>query len=263
MPEIRVAFDNADAYEQYMGRWSRAIGENFLAWLAPPPNARWLDVGCGTGAFCDLIDRRCRPKSLSGIDPSPAQVDFARGKFPKADMRVADSMDLPFGEGEFDVVASALVLHFIPDRAKGLSEMKRVARNGGTVAGYTWERTASESFAPYTPMMRGLAKIGAEVLRSPIVPEANLDGLQATLKAARFDAIEVTRIEATQSSCDFEEYWRIQTLEISPAGKSVAKLSDAQRARLRDVLRASLPIAQDGSIGYPARAVAFKARKPD
>jgi SAM-dependent methyltransferase len=263
MPEIRVAFDNADAYEQYMGRWSRAIGENFLAWLAPPPNAHWLDVGCGTGAFCDLIARRCRPKSLSGIDPSGTQINFARRNFPKADLRVADSMDLPFGEGEFDIVASALVLHFIPDRAKGLSEMKRVTRNGGIVAGYTWERTPTESAAPYAPMMRGLTKIGAEVLRSPTVPEANLDGLQAALQAARFDTIEVTKIEATQTFPDFEEYWRIQTLEISPAGKSVAKLSDDQRAQLRDTLRASLPTAPDGSIGYSARAVAFKARKPN
>jgi SAM-dependent methyltransferase len=263
MTEIKVAFDDADAYERYMGRWSRAVGEKFLAWLAPPPNARWLDVGCGAGAFCELIERRCQPKLLSGIDPSPAQIDFARGKFPNADLRVADSMALPFGDGEFDIVTSALVLHFIPDRAKGLREMKRVAHDDGMITGYTWERTASESFAPYAPMMRGLTKIGAEVLRSPTVPEANLDGLQATLQAVGFADIAVTRVEVGQSFRDFDEYWQVQTLTISPAGKSVAKLGDAQRAELRDVLRASLPTAQDGSIGYPARGVAFKARKPN
>src|SRR5690242_3918988 len=141
MPEIRPAFDDADAYERYMGRWSRAIGEKFLAWIAPPPNARWLDVGCGTGAFSELIAQRCTPKSLSGIDPSAAQLDYARAKLAKADLRVADAMAMPFGNDEFDVVASALVLHFIPDRAKALSEMKRVVRRGGLAAGYTWERT--------------------------------------------------------------------------------------------------------------------------
>src|SRR5581483_4056732 len=94
MPEIRPAFDDADAYERYMGRWSRAIGEKFLAWLAPPKDARWLDIGCGTGAFSELIAQHCAPKSLSGIDPSPQQIAFASARLPKADMRVADSMAL-------------------------------------------------------------------------------------------------------------------------------------------------------------------------
>lgn len=262
MPEIRIAFDDANAYERYMGRWSRAIGEKFLAWVAPPQNARWLDVGCGTGAFSELIVQHCTPKSVSGIDPSAAQIDYARGKLTNADLRVADSMALPFGNGEFDIVTSALVLHFIPDRAKALAETKRVACAGGLVTGYTWERTPTADFAPYAPMMRGIAAIGVEPMRSPTVPEANTDGLQTAVETAGFDDIAVTRIEATQSFRDFDDYWHIQTLPLSPAGKSVAKLDDAQRARLRDVLRAALPIAQDGSISYPARAVAFKARTP-
>src|SRR5690348_9585832 len=121
MPEIRPAFDDADAYERYMGRWSRAIGEKFVAWLAPPRNASWLDIGCGTGAFSTLVAQHCAPKTLSGIDPSAAQIAFARGQLPKADLRVADSMALPFEDGAFDVIASALVLHFIPDRGKAFA----------------------------------------------------------------------------------------------------------------------------------------------
>src|SRR6185503_5399234 len=104
MPEIRPAFDDADAYERYMGRWSRAIGENFLAWLAPPRDARWLDIGCGTGAFSALIGERCAPKSVSGIDPSAAQADYARRKLPNADIRTGDAMALPFADAQFDVV---------------------------------------------------------------------------------------------------------------------------------------------------------------
>lgn len=259
MREINIAFDDADAYEAYMGRWSRAIGEQFLTWLAPPSDARWLDIGCGTGAFIDLIGRHCAPKTISGIDPSAAQIDYARSKFPQADLRVGDAMALPFEDGAFGVVASALVLHFIPDRAKAFAEMKRVARKGGLISGYTWERTATADFAPYAPMLRGIEAIGAEALRSPTVPEANLDGLQTSLRAAGFADITVTRIETSQSFRDFDAYWQNQTLTIGPPGKSVAKLSDAQREKLRATLRASLP-AQDGSISYPARAVAFKAK---
>ncbi len=69
MAESKITFDAADDYERFMGRWSRAIGEKFLAWLAPPTNARWLDVGCGTGAFSELIQRRASPKTIVGIDP--------------------------------------------------------------------------------------------------------------------------------------------------------------------------------------------------
>src|SRR5437870_180103 len=118
MPSTQITFDAADDYERYMGRWSRAIGEKFLAWLNAPKGARWLDVGCGTGAFSELILRHGAPKSLTGIDPSPEQIDFAKKQLPDLTFRVADSMALPFGQDEFDVVASALVIHFIPDRAR-------------------------------------------------------------------------------------------------------------------------------------------------
>ncbi len=261
MKEIKIVFDDAEAYERYMGRWSRAIGEKFLAWLAPPQNARWLDVGCGTGAFSELIVQRYTPQSLSGIDPSAVQIDYARAKLPNADLRVADSMALPFGDGEFDVITSALVLHFIPDRGKALAEMKRVTRSGGIISSYTWERTPAADFAPYAPMLRAIEQIGAEAMRSPTVPEANLEGLQAAIEAVGFTDIAVRRIEASQSFRDFDDYWQTQTLPVTPPGRSVAKLDDALRARLRDTLRATLPIAKDGSISYPARAVAFKARK--
>src|SRR5438552_3118028 len=133
MPEIKLTFDAADDYDRFMGRWSRAIGEKFLAWLDPPAGARWLDVGCGTGAFSELIQRRCAPKEIVGIDPAPAQIEYARKKFPALTFRAGDSMDMPSGDNEFDVVASALVFHFIPDRAKAFSEMERVLKSGGLV----------------------------------------------------------------------------------------------------------------------------------
>jgi SAM-dependent methyltransferase len=263
MPEIRPAFDDADAYERYMGRWSRAIGEKFLSWLAPPRDARWLDIGCGTGAFSKLIAEHAAPQSLSGIDPSPAQIDFARGQLPKSDLRVADAAALPFGDGAFDLIASALVLHFIPDRGKAFAEMKRVARPGGIVTAYTWERSTKDDFAPYAAMLRGLNAIGVEPMRSPTVPEQQLDGLRSTAEAAGLVGIDVRQIEASQRFADFDDYWAVQTLTVSPVGKTVAKLDDTQRARLRETMRRIVPIASDGSITYAARAVAFKARRPE
>jgi ubiquinone/menaquinone biosynthesis C-methylase UbiE len=158
MADTRVVFDNAAAYERYMGQWSRAVGEKFLVWLDAPRDLKWLDVGCGTGAFSQLIVKKCAPRALAAIDPAPAQVEHARQLLPQADLRVAEALALPFGNGEFDIVVSALVLHFLPDRAKAVAELRRVAKPGGIVAGYTWNRTTEETFAPYAPLVGGLKR---------------------------------------------------------------------------------------------------------
>jgi ubiquinone/menaquinone biosynthesis C-methylase UbiE len=262
MAEVKINFDAADDYERFMGRWSRAIGEKFIAWLDPPTGARWLDVGCGTGAFSDLILRRRAPQSIIGIDPSSAQIDYARKMLPDLTFEVADSMDMPLGDNAFDVVASALVFHFIPDRARAFAEMRRVLKPGGLIGGYTWKRTATTNFAPYAAMMVGARQIGAETLTSPLVPEGSPEGMRASLQSAGFSDIAVTEIEVTQSFRNFDEYWEVQTLPFSPPGRTVAKLDDAQRARLRDLMRETLPAGPDGSITYAACALACKARKP-
>jgi ubiquinone/menaquinone biosynthesis C-methylase UbiE len=262
MAETQVTFNDADAYERYMGQWSRAVGENFLAWLAPPQNVRWLDLGCGTGAFTGLILKQCAPASVTGIDPAAAQIEHAKANFPAAEFHVGNSMDLPFDDDAFDVVASALVLHFIPDRDKAFAEMRRVTKPGGIVSGYTWERSATFKGAPYVPMMKGLQSIGVEPTTSPTVPEANLEGLRASLERAGFRDIEVREVEATQGYRDFDEYWKVQTMTFHPVGKSVAALDDAKRGELRDLMRKTLPPDADGRITYNARAVAFKTRAP-
>ena len=209
-----------------------------------------------------MILSHCAPKSLTGIDPSPEQIEYARKQLPNLTFQVADSMELPFREGEFDVVASALVIHFIPDRARAFAEMHRVLRSGGLVAGYTWKRNAAANFAPYAPMLRAAQSIGGEPLASPLVPEGTPEGMSATLAAAGFADIAVTGIEVTRTFANFDEYWDIQTMPFSPSGKTVAKLTDAQRAQLREVMRDTLPPAADGTITYSATAIAGKGRKP-
>lgn len=264
MAETRVAFDDADAYDRYMGRWSRAIGKNFLAWLDPPENRRWLDVGCGTGALTELILTHSAPKKIIGLDPSPLQVEHAKQAVPSpvADFRTGTATDLPFEAGEFDVVVSALVIHFIADRPKAFREMLRVTRPGGVVAGYTWRKSPAIIDAPYGPLARAVKDIAGDVMLSPTVSEAMPDGLRATLAAEAYADIEITTIEASQTFRDFEDYWTSQTATFQhPVARSVALLSNRDRERLRDGLR-SLLSASDGSITYASRATAFKARKP-
>lgn len=78
MPEQQIVFDDGATYERYMGRWSRLAGDVFLDWLAPEKGLRWLDVGCGNGAFTEMICERCAPGAIDGVDPSEAQLAFAR-----------------------------------------------------------------------------------------------------------------------------------------------------------------------------------------
>ena len=137
MVDAKAAFNDGAAYERFMGRWSRAVGGVFLEWLAPPKGAQWLDVGCGTGAFTELVLGSCSPANVMGIDPFTEQIEYARS-LPVArlaEFKVADALNLPFPDCSFDVVASALVINFVPDRPRGLAEMRRVAKPGGLVAG--------------------------------------------------------------------------------------------------------------------------------
>lgn len=261
MADSTTVFNAADDYERFMGRWSRAIGEKFLDWLAPPADARWLDVGCGTGAFSELIAKRCAPSTLAGIDPSPEQIAYARQHFPRFRFEVAGADKMPFGDGAFDVVASALVIHFIPDRRQAFAEMKRVLASGGHVAGYTWKREGLKEFAAYAPMIDGLAAIGEEPPHSTPVEESSIAGMRAALEAAGFVDAAAIEIAVTQTFQDFDEYWEIQTIPFHRAGKAVQALDEARRARLREHLRSKLPAA-DGTITYAATAIAGKARKP-
>ena len=247
-----------------MGRWSRAIGEKFLAGIDAGKRRQWLDVGCGTGAFSRLI--LCnRADELVGIDPSPRQVEHARKTITArhAEFRIAGALDLPFASDQFDVVVSALVLLFILARSKGFREMLRVSTRGALVAGYTWRRSPTINDAPYGPLARGLIEVGGEVTLSPTVAEATPDGLRTSLAAEGYGDIEVTTIEASQTFRDFDDYWTSQTATFPhPVAKSVAALGDYDRERLREKMRAALPAARDGSVTYSSRATAFRARKP-
>ena len=262
MPDANVVFNDAEGYERFMGAWSRAVGEKFLAWLAPPQNKHWLDVGCGTGAFSALILSRCTPSALTGVDPSAQQVEHARKTIAKADFRVADALSLPFGDAKFDIVTSALVLHFLPDRRKAFAEMRRVGKPGAVVAGYTWNRTAEATFAPYAPMSRAIKKIGIDPILSPLVPEAAPEGLKESLEATGLHNIGITLIEVTRSFPSFDEFWQTQTMTFHPVGKTVAKMSEAEKSRLRDAVREIVPPGPDGRITYAASAIAYKVRTP-
>ena len=116
MAETQIRFEDGLTYERYMGDWSRRAGAVFLDWLAIPSGLKWIDVGCGNGAFTELIIERCAPTEVVGIDPSAAQLDFARKRAstPRAKFDRGDAMALPFSGDTFDVAIMALVIFLCP-----------------------------------------------------------------------------------------------------------------------------------------------------
>jgi ubiquinone/menaquinone biosynthesis C-methylase UbiE len=128
------AWDSGDAYEPYVGRWSRLVAREFLGWLAMPSGGCWLDVGCGTGALVETILALSAPSEVVGIDPSQAYVASARDRVndPRVRFEVGDAQALQAASATFDAVVAGLVLNFVPVPEKAVSEMARVARRGGS-----------------------------------------------------------------------------------------------------------------------------------
>src|SRR5438128_401228 len=143
-PERADVWARGDAYEPYVGRWSRLVAREFLAWLDLPPGLRWLDVGAGTGALTEAILETAAPREVVGVDQSERYIGYARERVrdPRASFRMADAQALPFPNPEFDAAVSGLVLNFIPAQARALAEMRRAVRRDGAVAVYVWDYAA-------------------------------------------------------------------------------------------------------------------------
>jgi ubiquinone/menaquinone biosynthesis C-methylase UbiE len=257
-----IAFDDAAAYERFMGRWSRAAGVAFLDWLAPPCGARWLEVGCGTGAFTGLVHKRCAPSAMTAIDPMTAQVEYCRRQ-PIADcvqFQVADVTSLPFADRSFDVIAHALVLNFIPEVRCALQEMVRVGRPGGFVAGYVWDFTSER--APNSCIGAALREMGHIVPRMPGVDKSTLHFLHASFEHAGFKEIASASFEVSVAFRDFEEFWHANTPAFSPLTPIIKSLNRDERATLGALVRKKLATDRDGRVCGSARANAIKARLP-
>ena len=258
---VPLRFDDAAAYEAMMGVWSRLAGETFLDWLAAPPRRDWIDIGCGNGAFTELIVDRCDPRSVTGIDLSEAQIAYAQGR-PAARLARFDTGDaqaLAVADAAFDVAVMALVIFFLPDPARGAAEMRRVLRPGGLAAAYVWDVAAGAS--PIDPIRTVMRQMGLAPVSPPSAQTAEADRLAALWTATGFDAVETRTITVSRSFESFEAFWEI-TLAGSILGPQVAALLQADRERLEQGVRAALPSDTAGRINYSSRANAVKGHLP-
>ena len=212
MGEIQIRYDDGVAYERMMGTWSRAAGEIFLHWLAPSRGLRWIDVGCGTGAFTELLVERCTPAEVEAVDPSEAQLSFARtrpvGRIAK--FQQGDALALPFSESRFDAAVMALVIFFVPDPARGVTEMVRVVCPSGTVAAYVWDMTGGGH--PLELMHTEMSAMGFTAPRPPRSDITGLEALRQLWTGAALKEIQTRQITVQRTFADFDDYWTTSTL---------------------------------------------------
>ncbi|HEY7993278.1 MAG TPA: class I SAM-dependent methyltransferase [Candidatus Eremiobacteraceae bacterium] len=257
---------DAEAYDAYIGRWSRIAAEMFVDWLGVAPRSAWLDVGCGTGALSQAIIARTAPTRVLGIDKS--QAFAARAKSLISDDRFSvntgDASRLAMPDGSFDAVVSGLMLNAVPDQRGTLSEFVRVTRPGGVVATYLWDYDGEMQVLRYFWKAAKALDPAADALSD--IDEAYAickpDRLKSTFVEVGLDSVEVRALDVPAHFRDFDDYWAPLQRGHAPSQEHVASLSDVEKVRLKDHLRAILPANPDGSIDLLARAWAAKGARP-
>jgi SAM-dependent methyltransferase len=260
------AWQAGDSYDAYMGRWSRSIAPRFVQWLDMPIGLEWLEIGCGTGALSSAILAQAQPRSLICLDPSEGFLAKARNNVTddRAEFRLGDAQSLDLDAASRDVIVSALVLNFVPDKSKALAEMRRVARAGATVAFYVWDYPGRgvEFMAQFWRAAAALDPKASDLSEEKRFPMCTPPGLEALVMAAGLEAVDIISIEIKTVFKDFDDYWRPFTMGAGPAPGYCASLDSAARDRLRTRLTETLTANPDGSIPLQARAWAVRAIAP-
>jgi SAM-dependent methyltransferase len=235
-----VSFDvAADAYDRYMGAWSRQLSPQLVAFAGVRPGIRALDVGCGPGALVAELVERLGAASVAAVDPSESFAGAVRVRHPGVDVRLASAEALPYPDGSFDVALAQLVVHFMADPVAGIAEMARVIRPGGVVAACVWDYGGGRG--PLGPFWEVARATDAAVIDESLLAGTRRGHLEELLGAAGLGDVEGTSLEAERAYEGFEEWWQPFLRGVGPGGAYVARLDADRQAALREGCRAELP----------------------
>jgi len=230
----------AEAYDRFMGRYSRGLSPQLADLAGVGPGLRVLDVGCGPGALVAELVGRVGAERVAAVDPSESFVLATRQRYPGVDVRRATAEQLPFADAVFDAALAQLVVHFMHDPVAGLAEMTRVTRTGGVVAACVWDHASDQG--PLGAFWRA-----ARELDPGVDDESHLAGVRQGHLVELFEAVgglgsveEATLVVRVEHPT-FQEWWEPFTRGVGPAGAYVASLDDVRREALRARCRAALP----------------------
>ena len=252
---------SGQAYENFMGRWSRRLAEKFLAWLAVPPGKVWLDLGCGTGSMTHLILQGYQPQELFAIDASEGFLAHARQSIsdPRVHFSLGLAQSLTLAPHSIDVAVSGLMLNFVPEPKTVLSQLLKITRPGGSIGIFVWDYASGmqmlRSFFDAAIALNPAAHEVDEGERFWVCRPGNLEKL---VREAGLQQVESAGIEIKTVFASFEDYWQPFLGGVGPASAYTLSLNPADRQALQDRLRQTLPTAEDGSITLTALAWAVK-----
>lgn len=263
-PDFGDTFSSARSYEAYVGRWSRLVAQQFVAWLDRPPQQAWLDVGVGTGILAEVILQQASPAKVVGVDLSQEYIEFARQRMrdDRVELIVGNAENFALEAPQFDVSVAGLVLNFVPSPEQAVKSMAQAVSSAGIVAAYVWD------YGGQMEMMRHFWDAANKVDPSASEMDAGQrftickpDNLRSLFEAVGLNGVEVKPIDIQTQFRDFDDYW----LPFLGAQGSVSRylrgLSEETRTALRDQLQRQLPTADDGQISLIARAWAVKGAK--
>jgi SAM-dependent methyltransferase len=246
----------ADAYDQFMGRYSRLLAPQMADLAGVAAGQRAIDVGCGPGALTSELVRRLGAGNVAAVDPSASFVAAAAARHPGVDVRQASAEALPFPDGTFDTALAQLVVHFMPDPVAGLREMRRVTKAGGAIVACVWDHAGAQG--PLAAFWSAARELDPAVEDESDLPGAREGHLVELFEASGLDDVRASVVAARVDYPSFDAWWETFTRGVGPAGAHVARIDDAARVRLRAACQARLPsgpITID-AIAWAARGLA-------
>lgn len=259
-------FANAEAYERFMGRWSRLLAAPLIEFAQPPARGHVLDVGSGTGALAFVLAANSRERRVTGIDPSTEYVRYAQSRNPAPDRLVfatGDAQNLSsFPAAGFDAALSLLVFNFIPDPRRALAELRRVTKPGARISAAVWDYgDGMRMLRLFWDAAVAVAPAVAEKMDERHMPLCRRGELASLWRSAGLTAVEERPLTITTQFASFADYWDPFLLGQGPAGAFVAKLGADQQRALRVELERRISVAAPG-LALSARAWAVRGTVP-
>jgi SAM-dependent methyltransferase len=252
-------------YDRWMGRWSRLLAQEFLKWLNLPDGLRWIDICCGSGVLTEAIADHNSPSAAVGVDISPEQIDFARRHRARDNVtfEIANAMSLPFADASFDVAVCGFGLNYLPNPSHALNEFQRAVRPGGIVAIYVWDYKEGARFLrEFWDAAIAVDGDAAAYDQSRRFPMCTPSGLIALFAEAKLEDATTHVVDIVTRFTSFDDYWDPILSGQGSAPNYVATRDPHIQNKIRERLRAVLPINREGAIALPARAWAIRARRP-